>query len=51
MAPRARSPRSHTVVCAYEIIARVNSIVAVRLAPDQLAVDEGATIATSVMGA
>lgn len=49
MAPRSCSPRSHSVVCANEIIARENSIVAVGSASNEMAVDKSATIATPVM--
>ena len=45
MATGASSPGPYAVIDAYEIVARVNRVVAICLAPDELFVDENATIA------
>lgn len=49
MPTRASCPSSYSIVGAYEIIASINSVVAVCLASDQLSVDKDAAITTLVM--
>ena len=51
MASWPLAPRAHAIIRPDKVVARVDGVVAVRLALDQLAVDKGAPVAAPVVGA